>query len=114
MPCYEPRNHAGWGRADVQVATRGEQHIRRALTAQIDDLTELLCSLCTSVQRRAPELIADFPALAKWWEEHQAQDAEGARIAEKVAANGVASLTHEERTLYYVRQRRASATKSAP
>lgn len=114
MPCYEPRNHEDWGGQHLPVKTEANTHVQRAMAAQIDDLTEMLCSLCTKVQKSNPKFIPSLPAVEKWWLQHQAHDAEGERIAAVVKRFGVLRLTPTERMLYHLRERRESVTETTP
>jgi hypothetical protein len=89
MPCYDPETH--------------NRPIR--LEKKIHYLTELLCTLCTSVNKHSPNYLPNLEEVNKWWLKHQEFDRIGEEIEAKVKEHGVDKLTPNERSHYYARQR---------
>lgn len=88
MPCYDPETH--------------DRPVR--LANKIHYLTELLCTLCTAVQKSNPHFLARLPEVHAWWVRHEEFDRIGEEIARKVKQHGFNSLTQHERSHYFKRQ----------
>lgn len=88
MPCYDPETH--------------ERPIR--LANKVHYLTELLCTLCTAVQKSNPQFLPRLPEVNAWWVRHEEFDRIGEEIARKVRLHGLSSLTPHERSHYFQRE----------
>src|SRR5271170_617405 len=98
MPCTDYNDD--WGKSKVNADTK----------ARLDNVTHLLCELCSSIDKIGYETgIKYSKKLDKWWSAHKRIDAE--RIAhenkikddERKRAAALGKLTAEERKLLNLR-----------
>lgn len=70
MPCYDPRNTYDYGRQEAKL--------------EIDNLTRMLCELCTELEKdnKFPRHVV--PGLSAWWKEHRELDKIRKKIERKM------------------------------
>lgn len=88
MPCYDPETH--------------DRPIR--LEKKIHYLTELLCTLCSTIQSNNPDYLPRLPEINRWWIRHREFDQIGEALEAKFNELGRDALTPEELSHYYARK----------
>jgi len=77
MPCYDPRDHATW--RDIEECRDRCDEEYNDLKAKYDKLTDLLCTVCRTMESDGMfTYIDENPELRAWWDEHKRLDAEKA------------------------------------
>ena len=104
MPCSD----GGWGRDEER---RHYDNQKVAIQARLDNVTRLLCELCTHLdETQRNDVFASIAGLKGWWVEHQRQDAarkeleaaaqarrDEERRAQELREQAMNKLTDEER-----------------